>query len=144
MIGDPPEDDDTRPTLSVAGLLWRLAGYCAARRAALAAMLAACAVETAYYWLVPLSFRSLIDNALTTRDQRHFGTVLAVLIAGALLASLASLQRGRLFAHLQSQIVSDMRFELFNKVQTLSPSFFNSGPNRRGAGALFPRHRRRR
>jgi len=118
--------DEERPTLSSPRLLLRLARYCAARRLTVAAALGACAVETAFYWLVPLSFRSLIDTALTTRDERHFVTVLGVLVAGACLASLASLQRGRLFAHLQSQVLSDIRFELFNKVQTLAPSFFTS------------------
>lgn len=119
-------DQTERPTLSSFGLLRRIARYCGARKAALATMLAACAVETAFYWLVPLSFRSLIDNMISSRDQRHFVTVLTVLVVGALIASAASLQRGRLFAHLQSQIVSDIRFQLFNKVQTLSPSFFTT------------------
>lgn len=57
-------------------------------------------------------FRSLIDNALTSRDPRHFTAVLTVLVIGALAASFASLQRRRLFAHLQSQIVSDIRFQV--------------------------------
>jgi ATP-binding cassette subfamily B protein len=123
-------DDDGqpagRPTLTSAGLLLRLVQYCAARKTTLLVALCACAVETAFYWLVPLSFRSLIDNVLTTRDERRFAIVLSVLVGGAIMASLASLQRGRLFAHLQSQVLSDIRFQLFDKVQTLSAPFFTS------------------
>ena len=121
---DEPAEEQT--TISSAGLLLRLARYCAARKLTVAAAIAACAVETAFYWLVPLSFRSLIDNVLTTRDERRFALVLTVLVAGAIVASLASLQRGRLFAHLQSQVLSDIRFQLFDKVQTLSASYFTS------------------
>lgn len=112
--------------LSSLDLLRRVWVYCRARRVVLAATLAACALETAFYWVVPLSFRSLIDNVVGERDARQFGVVLAVLISGAVIASLASLQRGRLYAHLHSQIVSDIRFQLFHKIQTLPASFFSA------------------
>ena len=110
--------------LTAIGLCRRLWSYCRARRAALAATLAACALETGFYWVVPLAFRSLVDNMAGSRDAQHFSRVLAVLVGGALVASIASLQRGRLYAHLHSQIVSDIRFQLFHKIQTLPASFF--------------------
>jgi ATP-binding cassette subfamily B protein len=111
-------------TLTALGLCRRLWIYCRARRGALLATLAACALETGFYWVVPLAFRSLVDNMTGVRDADRFGTVLAVLVGGALVSFLASLQRGRLYAHLHSQIVSDIRFQLFHKIQTLPSSFF--------------------
>ena len=121
--------------LSSLTLLRRLWEYCRARRLVVTATLAACALETAFYWVVPLSFRALIDNVLGARDARSFAGVLAVLVAGAVLASAASLQRGRLYAHLQSQIVSDIRFQLFHKIQTLPSSFFTTA----GTGQVLAR-----
>jgi len=91
-------------------------------------ILGACAAETAFFWLVPLSFRSLVDNAVGPRDVRHLVTVLIALSAGVIVASVASIQRGRLYAHLQSQIVSDIRFQIFHKVQRLPVSYFTAVP----------------
>ena len=82
-------------------------------------ILVACALETAFFWVVPLSFRSLIDNVIGPRDRRQLILVLAVLSVGVTVASLAAIHRGRLYAHLQSQILSDIRFQLFRKVQQL-------------------------
>jgi hypothetical protein len=70
-------------------------------------ILGACVVETAFFWVVPLRFRSLVDNALGPRDPGHLVVVVTALARGVNVASIGSIQRGRLYAHLQSQIVSD-------------------------------------
>jgi ATP-binding cassette subfamily B protein len=98
------------------------------RKAAVATILLACALETAFFWFVPLSFRALIDNALGPRDRARLTQVLATLAIGVVVASLASIQRGRLYAHLQSQIVSDIRFQIFHKIQQLPVSYFTATP----------------
>jgi ATP-binding cassette subfamily B protein len=108
------------------GWLWE---RCRSRRTAAALILIACAIETAYFWVVPLSFRSLIDNAVGPRDRQALISVLGILFAGVAIASIASIQRGRLYAHLQSQIVSDTRFLIFRKVQQLPIAHFNSIPS---------------
>jgi ATP-binding cassette subfamily B protein len=118
------EDDAEAPSLSAIGLVHRIWQLARSRRRAVAAIAVACALETAFYWLVPLSFRALVDGALAGRNGHALVTVLAWLVGGALVASAASLQRGRLYAHLHSQIVSDLRFQVFSKIQTLAPSFF--------------------
>jgi len=107
------------------GRIWQ---HCRARKVAVATILLACALETAFFWVVPLSFRALVDNALGPRDRRTLVEVLAALAAGVLIASLASIQRGRLYAHLQSQIVSDIRFQIFHKVQRLPVAYFTATP----------------
>jgi ATP-binding cassette subfamily B protein len=121
--------DLDRTAMSLGEFLSRIWERCRSRKGAVALILIACAIETAYFWLVPLSFRSLIDNAVGPRDKRALLTVLGILFAGVALASIASIQRGRLYAHLQSQIVSDIRFLIFRKVQQLPVSHFNSTPS---------------
>lgn len=107
------------------GRIWQ---HCRARKVAVATILLACALETAFFWVVPLSFRALVDNALGPRDRRKLFEVLAALAGGVLVASMASIQRGRLYAHLQSQIISDIRFQIFHKVQQLPESYFTATP----------------
>ena len=115
--------------LSVREFLLRLWQYCRSRKAAVALILVACAIETGFFWVVPLSFRALIDNALGPRDRQQLVLVLSVLAAGIVVASVASIQRGRLFAHLQTQIASDLRFQIFRKVQQVPSSYFTTVPS---------------
>ena len=121
--------DLDRTAMSLRELLASLWAHCRSRKGAVALILIACAIETAYFWVVPLSFRSLIDNAVGPRDRQHLLAVLAMLFGGVAIASLASIQRGRLYAHLQSQIVSDIRFLIFRKVQQLPVSHFTTTPS---------------
>ena len=118
-----------RTALTVREFIARLWRHCRSRKGAVAIILVACAIETGFFWVVPLSFRSLIDNVAGPRDRQQLIVVLAVLLGGIVVASIASIQRGRLYAHLQSQIASDIRFEIFRKVQHLPTSFFASTPS---------------
>jgi hypothetical protein len=43
--------------LTLGQVFARLWPYCRARKPILATILLACAIETAFYWIVPLSFR---------------------------------------------------------------------------------------
>jgi len=91
--------------MSVREFAARIWPHCRTRKGAVAAILAGCAIEVAFFWVVPLSFRSLIDNAIGPRDRGQLIFVLAVLAVGIAITSVASIQRGRLYAQLQSQIV---------------------------------------
>jgi ATP-binding cassette, subfamily B, bacterial len=121
--------------LSLGRLFARLWRHCRFRKSTLAGILLACAVETAFYWIVPLSFRWLIDDALVGANRRSLGPVLALLVSGTVIATMASVYRARLYAHLQSQIASDIRFQLFAHVQRLAAGFFSS----RRAGEITSR-----
>ena len=114
--------------MSVRELVTRIWPHCRTRKGAVAMILVGCAIEVAFFWVVPLSFRSLIDNAIGPRDRRHLMSILAVLAVGIIVTSIASIQRGRLYAHLQSQIVSDIRFQIFCKIQQLPVAFFTRTP----------------
>ena len=105
---------------------WRLlARYFAPHKTRLILILAACALETAFYWIVPLAFRHLIDNTLQSGNRRSLLGTLVVLGVGGGVASLASLWRGRQWARVESQVVSDIRFRLFVKLQELSSAAYS-------------------
>jgi ATP-binding cassette subfamily B protein len=114
--------------MSQAAFLQRIWQHFRRRRTEIGAILIACLIETAFFWLVPLSVRSLIDNVLGPRDQQHLFKVLALLVGGVLIASASSIYRGRLYAHLQNQVISDIRFQVFRKVQQLPVSWFTTNP----------------
>jgi len=114
--------------MSLPAFLQRIWQHFRVRKGAVAAILAACVVETSFFWIIPLSFRSLIDNVLGPRDGRQLAIVLALLGAGVLLAAASSLYRGRLYAHLHNQVISDIRFQVFRKIQQLPVSWFTTNP----------------
>ena len=124
---DPLQEDSTvedRVPLGVAGMFGKLARYCRAHKRKLALIVVACAVETGFYWIVPFSFRHLIDNTLQSPDRGSLLVVLLLLGAGSGVSSLASLWRGRYWAHVETQLISDIRFQLFHKLQQLSFSAY--------------------
>jgi ATP-binding cassette, subfamily B, bacterial len=120
----------SRSALPAAVSVWefvaRVWQHCRSRPWLVAIIVVACALETAFFWIVPLSVRSLIDNAVGPRDRQHLILVLAGLVSGVIIASVASLQRGRSYAHLQGQVLSDLRFLIFRKIQRLPDSYFST------------------
>ena len=130
--GTLPDDASSLTTLQLLERIWQ---YCRSRRTMCAVILAACAIETVFYWIVPLSFRALIDDTLQPRDRGLLVRILLVLVAGTLIATAASLRRGKLYAHLQSQIASDIRFQLFTQLQRLPARYFTTG----GIGEVMSR-----
>ena len=80
--------------------------------------------ETGFYWLVPLAFRHLIDNTLAVKDYRALVGLLAVLVGGNIATSFASLWRGYFWARVENQVVSDLRFRPFDRLQRLSTSYY--------------------
>src|SRR6476620_9422076 len=110
--------------LGVGGMFGKLARYCRAHKRKRALIVVACAVETEFYWIVPLSFRHLIDNALQSPDRGSLLVVLLLLGPGSGVSSLASLWRRRYWAHVETQLISDIRFQLFHNLQHLSFSAY--------------------
>ena len=101
-----------------------LARYFGPHKVKVAAVLAASTFETGFYWVVPLAFRYLIDHTFGEADRNGLLAVLVLLGAGVAGASLASLWRGRYWARVGSQVVADLRFQLFHKLQQLSSSAY--------------------
>lgn len=120
---DPSEVDDAHaPGLAAFGL--SLARYFGPHKTKVALVLGASTFETGFYWVVPLAFRYLIDHTFQASDRNGLLAVLVLLGAGLVGASLASLWRGRYWARVGSQVVADLRFQLFHKLQQLSSSAY--------------------
>ncbi|MEO8680512.1 MAG: ABC transporter ATP-binding protein [Vicinamibacterales bacterium] len=119
---EPAGDEHT--TFSTGEFFRRLGVYFFPHKGKVALILLACSLETGFYWIVPLAFRHLIDNTLAVADRRGLIQVLSVLCVGSVVASAASLWRGRYWARVESQVVSDIRFRLYHQLQRLSVSSY--------------------
>jgi ATP-binding cassette subfamily B protein len=82
-------------------------------------------LEMGFNGLLPLSLRFLIDRAMVQRDPRAIPTLLFVLGAGAILASVAGLIRDRTWARTQARFLEGLRQEMFEHLQKLSLDYFN-------------------
>src|SRR6185503_20848172 len=80
-----------RKAMSVREFVARIWPHCRTRRGAVAMILVGCAIEVAFFWVVPLSFRSLIDNAIGPRDRQHLINIVSVLAIGIVVTSIASI-----------------------------------------------------
>jgi len=83
----------------------------------------------------PLGFMTIIDRALPARDERLLALVLGALLAGVLVASIASLGRDYLYAYLSSNVLHDVRIKVFAHLQRLSLDFYS----RVGTGDIMAR-----
>lgn len=131
-IGDETEAAATPGLLTFGRSVLRYLGPHAGK---VALVLGASTFETGFYWVVPLAFRYLIDHTFQASDRNGLLAVLVLLAAGLTGASLASLWRGRYWARVASQVVADIRFQLFHKLQQLSSSAYA----RTSTGALLSR-----
>ena len=87
-------------------------------------LLAICSFETGFYWVVPLAFRHMIDSTLAVKEYGSLVGLLVLLVAGSVATSLASLWRGYFWARVENQVVSDIRFRLFDRLQRLSTGYY--------------------
>jgi ATP-binding cassette subfamily B protein len=117
-------NDSERTALGTVTFFGKLARYFAPHKWKMAWILLACSLETGSYWVVPLAFRQLIDNTLARTDRSSLAGILLLLGAAGAVVSAASLFRGRYWARLESQVVSDIRFQLFHQLQRLSISSY--------------------
>ena len=99
--------------------------YAVPRRARLsgACITAALLLEAAFRGLIPLSAGFLVDRTFPSRDADGLLRVLAVLAAGALVASVAGLLRDSLCARLESRSLGILRQSMFDRLQHLSMAF---------------------
>jgi ATP-binding cassette subfamily B protein len=81
-------------------------------------------VDVAFTTAWPLGFKLFIDNALGEKDQKMLLVILAVLVAGVVLASAASIGRDYLFAYLSANVLHDVRLKIFTQLQRLSLDFY--------------------
>jgi ATP-binding cassette subfamily B protein len=83
----------------------------------------------------PLGFMTIIDTVLPAQDERLLAIVLGALLAGVLVAAIASLGRDYLYAYLSSNVLHDIRIKVFAHLQRLSLDFYS----RVGTGDIMAR-----
>ena len=73
----------------------------------------------------PLSFKYLIDEGVVERNGRVLLLTISALIGGVLIASLAGVGRGYLYAFLGANVLKDIRLKTFEQLQRLSMGFYS-------------------
>ena len=92
----------------------------------LAVTLVACCmlVEMGFNAFIPLAFSYLIDKGITPRDSQVLVHTLVALAVATLVATGAGMASDYAYARLSSSVLARIRQNLFDHLQTLSPSFF--------------------
>ena len=72
----------------------------------------------------PLSFKFLIDEGIVHRNGRVLMYTILGLIGGVLIASLAGVGRGYLYAFLGANVLKDIRLKTFQQLQRLSIGYY--------------------
>lgn len=87
-------------------------------------ILLAILIEMGFSSAVPFSFKYLVDQALIKHDGMALVRILALLGAGAVLVTVVGLWRDRLFALVQTDVISRIRREMFMHLQRLALDFY--------------------
>jgi ATP-binding cassette, subfamily B, bacterial len=72
----------------------------------------------------PLSFKLLIDEGVVQKNGRVLLVTIIALTGGVVLASLAGVGRGYLYAFLGANVLKDIRLKTFRQLQRLSMSYY--------------------
>ncbi|HEX8969874.1 MAG TPA: ATP-binding cassette domain-containing protein, partial [Chloroflexota bacterium] len=84
----------------------------------------ALSVEIGYWTLAPLALRVLIDDAVSGHDAPLVIRTLMIMAAGFVAMAVASTARSWLSARLGSDLATDTRIRLFDRLQRFPPDFF--------------------
>jgi ATP-binding cassette subfamily B protein len=88
-------------------------------------MVLALLVDVAYDSVLPLALKILIDNAITPHNITVLISVLAGLVVLGVMSASSALGRDYLFARLSSNVLSDLRMDMYRHMQRLSMSFYS-------------------
>lgn len=80
-------------------------------------------LEMGFTGSIPISFKFIIDSAITPRDKGVLFIILALLAGGVFVVSLAGLGRDYLYARLCTAMLNDLRHRMFKHLQQLSMGF---------------------
>lgn len=82
-------------------------------------------MEMAFNSLIPLSFMYIIDKVLVGRDHTLLVPILVGLGAGAIVIFLTGMWRDYLYAFVSTNILRDIRHQIFLHLQKLSSNFYS-------------------
>src|SRR5690242_1466659 len=102
--GEPGLSDTLRPLLH----------YLAPYRWQAALIFVLLCIDAGFAAALPLGLRFLVDHAITPHVERYVVPILSLLLAGTLIAALASVMRDYLYARVGSHVLHDLRLRLFD------------------------------
>ena len=73
-------------------------------------------IDAAYYAVMPLSFKLLIDEVVGQQRTGFIVAVLAVTVLAVLIATAAGIWRDRLYARLSTEVINDLRRRMFRAI----------------------------
>ncbi|WP_420393455.1 ABC transporter transmembrane domain-containing protein [Acuticoccus sp.] len=118
------EESDTRGPVRLAPLRF-LAPYALRYKGRLALALVAMFAATGATLAVPLAVRRMIDHGFAPENADFIDTYFAMLVVVAGALAVASAMRYYLVTTLGERVVADVRSDVFARVMTLSPGFFD-------------------
>jgi ATP-binding cassette, subfamily B, bacterial len=110
--------------MTIATFLGVLFSYLRPYRGQIAVLMLMLFVEELFFAGIPMSFKYLVDNALTQRNQRVLVIVLSILAGAAILATGCGLARDYLYAKLGARTMGNIRLRMFEHLQFLSIDFY--------------------
>ncbi len=121
--------------MTIAGVIRALAGH--VRRHGRLALLIGIGlfVDAAYYAVLPMAFKLIIDEVLGAGRASVVVNVLLVVLVAIAVASAVGVWRDRLYARLSSLVTNDLRRALFERLQRLGLDFYA----RMGSGQILGR-----
>ncbi len=118
------DQSDTPQVMGIAEFMAALYTYLRPYRLQTVFVLILLLVNTVFLMGWPLSFKFLIDQGISKHNERILILTLAALVAGVIIASLAGLARGYLYAYLSANVLNDIRQKVFIHLQQLSMSYY--------------------
>jgi ATP-binding cassette, subfamily B, bacterial len=115
---------ETSPAMGIASFLSSLYRYLRPYRFQTFLLLILLLINSVFLMGWPLSFKFLIDKGITAHDQRVLVLTLAALTVGVVIAAIAGVARGYLYAFLSAHILKDIRQRVFEHLQRLSMSYY--------------------
>jgi ATP-binding cassette, subfamily B, bacterial len=103
--------------MTTGAVLRTLARLISGHRALVARIAVGLVIDAAYYAVIPLSMKLLIDEVIGEQRTAFIVAVLAGTVVAVLIATAAGLWRDRLYARLSAEVINDLRRKLFRSVQ---------------------------
>ncbi|MGH9225945.1 MAG: ABC transporter transmembrane domain-containing protein [Acidimicrobiales bacterium] len=104
-------------------VLRTFSGYLRPYRTQVVLLILGLVLDVAFNAVMAFAFKYLIDDALPRHDSRLLWTIIAVMAAAVVIASVAAIGRDYLYAHLGAKVMNDLRLRMFEHLQRLSADF---------------------
>ncbi|MCJ8519569.1 ATP-binding cassette subfamily B protein [Pseudorhizobium tarimense] len=118
-------DEDKKPRGKAIGPLARLLPYLSRYRGLVVGALFALILSAATTLALPLAVRRMIDHGFAAADGTFINNYFGMLFALAILLAVASALRYYFVITVGERVVADLRRDVFARITTLSPAFFD-------------------